>query len=105
MIQPRTFDVVVVGAIGIDTNVYTQAESIDATIETHFTENLDHVGQSGGFSSRGFAQLGKKTAVIGYVGGDYSGAYIRQVFSSCHLMTRDMLDEQYHRLKDPRDVR
>ena len=77
MISP-TFDVVVVGAIGIDTNVYTQARSIDAAVETHFTENLDHVGQSGGFSSRGFAQLGKKTAVIGYVGGDYSGAYIRQ---------------------------
>jgi len=31
---PPTFDVVVVGAIGIDTNVYAQAESIDATVET-----------------------------------------------------------------------
>jgi hypothetical protein len=48
--QPGTFDVVVVGAIGIDTNVYTQAGSIDATVETHFTENLDYVGQSGGFT-------------------------------------------------------
>jgi acarbose 7IV-phosphotransferase len=76
--QPGTFDVVVVGAIGIDTNVYAQAGYIDATVETHFTENLDYVGQSGGFSSRGFARLGKKTAVIGYVGDDYSGAYIRQ---------------------------
>ena len=28
-----------------------------------------------------------------------------QKASSSHLMTRDMLDEQYHRLNDPRDVR
>ena len=78
MLQLGMLDVVVVGAIGIDTNVYTQAGSIDASVETHFTETLDYVGQSGGFSSRGFARLGKKTAVIGYVGDDYSGAYIRQ---------------------------
>src|SRR5919204_2658086 len=46
--------------------------------QEHVQRYLDYVGQSGGVSSRGFAQLGKKTAVIGYVGDDYSGAYIRQ---------------------------
>jgi hypothetical protein len=35
--QPGTVDVVVVGAIGIDTNVYTQAGSIDMTVETRTT--------------------------------------------------------------------
>jgi sugar/nucleoside kinase (ribokinase family) len=74
------FDVVVVGNVGIDTNVYFQGD-IDFSVESNFTENLDCVGQAGGYASRGFAQLGKRTAFIGYVGDDYNGRFVREEFA------------------------
>ena len=76
----RRFDVVVVGNVGIDTNVYLHGGDIDFSVESNFTENVDYVGQAGGYASRGFAQLGKRTAFIGYVGDDYSGRFIREQF-------------------------
>lgn len=75
-------DVVVVGNVGIDTNIYLNDEHVDLTIETHFTKNLDYVGQAGGFSSRGFAQLGKRTAFIGHIGDDHNGRFIRETLAS-----------------------
>ncbi len=77
----KRFDVVVVGNVGIDTNVYLPADDIDFNVEANFTENLDYVGQAGGYASRGYAQLGKKTAFIGYVGDDFSGRFIREEFA------------------------
>jgi sugar/nucleoside kinase (ribokinase family) len=74
----KRFDVVVVGSIGIDTNVYLSGDDIDFRVEANFTENLDYVGQAGGYASRGYAQLGKRTAFIGHVGEDYSGRFIRE---------------------------
>jgi sugar/nucleoside kinase (ribokinase family) len=74
----KIFDVVVIGNVGIDTNVYLPGGDIDFSIESNFTENIDYVGQAGGYVSRGFAQLGKKTAFIGYVGDDYNGRFIRE---------------------------
>lgn len=71
-------DVVVVGAVGIDTNVYFYTDEIDFEVEANFTQNLDYVGQAGGYTSRGFAQLGKQTAIIGYVGDDYHGELVRR---------------------------
>lgn len=82
----KQFDVVVIGNVGIDTNVYLHGEDIDFSVEANFTENLDYIGQAGGYASRGYAQLGKKTAFIGYVGDDYSGRFIREEF------TRDGID-------------
>jgi sugar/nucleoside kinase (ribokinase family) len=79
-------DVIVVGNVGIDTNVYLPGSDIDFSVEANFTENLDYVGQAGGYASRGFAQLGKKTAFIGHVGDDYHGHFIRREF------TRDGID-------------
>jgi sugar/nucleoside kinase (ribokinase family) len=76
----KRFDVVVVGNVGIDTNVYFHAGDPDFRVESNFTQNIDYVGQAGGYASRGFAQLGKKTAFIGYVGDDYSGRFIREEF-------------------------
>ena len=35
------------------------------------------MGQAGGYASRGYAQLGKRTAFIGYLGEDHNGALIR----------------------------
>ncbi len=74
------FDVAVVGNVGIDTNVYLPGSDIDFTVEANFTENIDYVGQAGGYTSRGFAQLDHKTAFIGHVGDDYHGHFIRQTF-------------------------
>jgi sugar/nucleoside kinase (ribokinase family) len=71
-------DVVVVGNAGVDTNVYLIGADIDFDVESNFTENIDYVGQAGGYTSRGYAQLGKRTAFIGYVGDDHNGRLVRR---------------------------
>jgi len=78
--KPEIFDAAVVGNVGIDSNVYFADGEINFTVESNFTENIDYVGQAGGYTSRGFAQLGKKTAFIGYVGDDHNGRFIREEF-------------------------
>ncbi|HZY40861.1 MAG TPA: carbohydrate kinase family protein [Anaerolineae bacterium] len=80
MAQKR-FDVAVIGNVGIDTNVYFHGADIDFSHEANFTHNVDYVGQAGGYTSRGYAQLGKRTAFIGYVGDDYHGRFIREEFA------------------------
>jgi sugar/nucleoside kinase (ribokinase family) len=77
----KRFDVVVVGNVGIDTNVYLLGQDIDFSVEANFTENIDYVGQAGGYASRGYAQLGKGTAFIGHVGDDFGGRFIREEFA------------------------
>jgi acarbose 7IV-phosphotransferase len=77
----KNFDAVVIGNVGIDTNVYFQAAEPDFKRESNFTENLDYVGQAGGYASRGYAQLDWRTAFIGHVGDDFSGRFIRDEFA------------------------
>jgi sugar/nucleoside kinase (ribokinase family) len=86
--RAKQFDVVVIGNVGIDTNVYAYGDDIDFSIEANFTQNLDYVGQAGGYASRGYAQLGKKTAFIGYVGDDYHGRFIREELARDGIDTR-----------------
>lgn len=76
--KDKDFDVAVIGNVGIDTNIYFASDQVDFNREASFTENLDYVGQAGGYASRGYAQLGKRTAFIGYVGDDYSGRFVRE---------------------------
>ncbi len=76
------FEAVVVGNAGIDTNVYLPGADIDFNVEANFTENIDCVGQAGGYASRGFARLGCRTAFIGYVGDDHNGRLIRETFAA-----------------------
>jgi len=71
-------DVAVIGNVGVDTNVYPLGEEIDWSVEANFTRNLDYVGQAGGYSSRGWARLGRRTAFVGYVGDDFCGRFVRQ---------------------------
>jgi sugar/nucleoside kinase (ribokinase family) len=73
----NNLDVIVVGNVGIDTNVYLPGADIDFQVESNFTLNLDYVGQAGGYAARGYAQLGYKTAFIGYVGDDHNGRFVR----------------------------
>jgi len=75
------FDVVVVGNAGVDTNVYLPYPGINNSVESNFTENVDYVGQAGGYASRGFAQLGETTAFIGYVGNDHNGSLVREMLA------------------------
>lgn len=81
MVSPAA-DVVVVGNIGVDTNVYLRGTDVDFSVEANFTENLDVVGQAGGYSSRGFARLGYSTAFIGAIGDDASGHWILQTLAA-----------------------
>jgi len=75
------FDAVVIGNVGVDTNVYPLGE-FDWNREGHFTENLDCVGQAGGYASRGYARLGKRVALIGHVGHDANGRWIRETLAA-----------------------
>ncbi|HYO54881.1 carbohydrate kinase family protein [Archangium sp.] len=75
-------DAVVAGCIGVDTNVYLYGADIDFNVEANFSQNIDCVGQAGGYSSLGFAGLGRRTAFIGSVGRDWHGEHIR------HELTR-----------------
>jgi len=73
-------EVVVIGNAGIDTCVYLYGQEIDFSVEANFTENLDYIGQAGGFASRGYNRLGKRTAFIGCVGDDPLGRWMRGQF-------------------------
>jgi sugar/nucleoside kinase (ribokinase family) len=74
------FDAAVIGAIGIDTNVYLSGNEVDFSVETSIGENLDCIGQAGGYSSQSLRRLGHRICFIGYVGEDYFGEHIREVF-------------------------
>jgi sugar/nucleoside kinase (ribokinase family) len=70
--------VVVVGSAGLDTNIYLPGGEIDFTVEANFTENIDYLGQAGGYACRGYIRLGCATSFIGFLGDDFSGDTIRQ---------------------------
>ncbi len=71
--------VVVIGNIGIDTNVFLTGNAIDLKHEANFTENLDTIGQAGGYACQAYARLGASTGFIGYVGADWMGEQIRSI--------------------------
>jgi sugar/nucleoside kinase (ribokinase family) len=70
-------DVIVVGNAGIDTSIYLPGGEPDLAHESTFSLNLDCVGQAGGYSARGYAQLGWRTGFIGAVGDDRCGWWVR----------------------------
>ena len=74
-------DAVVVGGAGVDTNVYLAGDDIDWSVESNFTRNVDCVGQAGGYSSRLFARLGKRTGYLGPVGDDAGGQLVRDTLA------------------------
>ncbi|ACL69727.1 carbohydrate kinase family protein [Halothermothrix orenii] len=71
------YDVVVIGAVGVDTNVYLPGQDIDFDVEANFTTNIDYPGLAGSYTSRGFARLVDKVAVIAYIGEDHNGWYVK----------------------------
>ncbi len=74
------FDAAVIGAAGIDTNIYLYSNDVDFSVEANFSRNRDYIGCAGGYCSRLFRAQGKSTAFIGTVGGDFQGRYIREEF-------------------------
>jgi len=83
----KSFEAVVIGNAGVDTNVYLHGRDIDFSLESNFTENIDTLGQAGGYASRGYASLGLRTAFVGYVGDDYSGKMVRDTLASDQIDT------------------
>jgi sugar/nucleoside kinase (ribokinase family) len=81
-------EVVVVGNAGVDTCVYPYGDEIDWSVEANFTENLDTVGQAGGYASRGYARLGRRTAFVGHVGADAAGDLVRRTLERDGVDTR-----------------
>ena len=79
-------EVVVIGNVGIDTCVYGFENA--AGHESRFTRNVDNIGQAGGYTARGFARLGRRTAFIGHVGQDYGGQWIKNTFSTDNIDIR-----------------
>lgn len=77
----RHLDVVVVGAIGVDTNVYVPEGPLGGT-DAVFVSVVDVVGQAGGFSARGFAALGRRTSFAGHVGADPWGTMVRDALAA-----------------------
>jgi sugar/nucleoside kinase (ribokinase family) len=70
--------------------VYLPGGGVNPEVESSFTENLDCVGQAGGYAARGYAQLGKKTTFIGYVGADHNGRFVRDEFARDGINTDAM---------------
>jgi acarbose 7IV-phosphotransferase len=77
MFDVGMFDVVVIGAAGIDTCVYLGDDGVDLSRDGSFTDNRDGVGQAGGYAARGYAALGYRTAYVGAIGDDEAGAMLR----------------------------
>ncbi|MEI7556962.1 carbohydrate kinase family protein [Candidatus Chlorohelix sp.] len=87
-------DVVIVSAIGVDTNIYLYGQDIDFSVEANFSQNLDYVGQAGGYSSRGFARLGYQTAFAGYIGEDFNGKFVASELASDGIESLLFIDPQ-----------
>ncbi len=85
-------DVVVVGAAGVDTNVFPAGGAVDFSVEANFARNIDYVGGAGGYSSRGYARLGKRAAYIGYVGEDHNGRMIADELGGDRIETTLFVD-------------
>lgn len=78
--NPASPEVVVIGNAGVDTNIYLYGADIDFSVEANFSQNIDYVGQAGGYAARGYAALGRRTAFIGALGDDACGRMVREQF-------------------------
>jgi sugar/nucleoside kinase (ribokinase family) len=85
-------EVVVVGNIGIDTNVYLPRDFSMSRLESAFTDDVDVIGQAGGYSSFGFTALGRRTGFIGSVGDDALGHWIRGELADAEIAAELFVD-------------
>ena len=80
-------EIVVIGSAGVDTNVYLYGADIDFDVEANFSQNIDYVGQAGGYYAKLFACLGHKTGYIGFVGDDALGKFVLDDFHTINIDT------------------
>lgn len=78
--HPVSREVGVIGNAGSDTNIYLYGADIDFSVEANFSQNIDYVGQAGGYAARGYAALGRRSAYIGALGDDACGRMVRERF-------------------------
>lgn len=87
------YDVVVVGAAGVDTLVYVPDDVPDMSRDSTMVHTVDTVGQAGGFTARGFARLGWATAFTGALGDDWAADMVRAAFAADGVvMAAEVLD-------------
>ncbi|MHA1520301.1 MAG: carbohydrate kinase family protein [Promethearchaeota archaeon] len=86
-VKKKSLDVVVIGSAGVDTNVYLYGEDIDFSVEANFSQNIDYVGQAGGFYAKLFARLGNNVGYIGFVGSDVLGNFVLKDFHDLEIDT------------------
>lgn len=84
------YDLTVAGAVGIDTNVYLHNLEIDFNREGNFTDNIDYLGQAGGYAVSIGAALGYKMGLIAAIGDDYHGIYIKQKLIERNIPTKGL---------------
>lgn len=75
------FDVVVVGAAGLDTLVFLPDAAPDWQRDSTMVRVVDAVGHAGAFTARGFAGLGWRTGFIGAFGEDWAATAVREAFA------------------------
>lgn len=82
----------VVGAIGIDSNVYLPHDSADSRqAEGAIVDVRDCVAHAGGYASRGYAALGWRTAYLGHVGDDPLGRWVRRTLEQDGVLTEGLV--------------
>jgi sugar/nucleoside kinase (ribokinase family) len=88
----RNADVLVVGAVGIDTQAYPpQGWRWETAAEGALCEVHETVGQGGGYAARGYAALGYTTSFLGRVGDDADGAFVRHTFDADGIGTAGLI--------------
>jgi acarbose 7IV-phosphotransferase len=78
----RDVDVLVIGGLGVDTVAYPPSTwHWDVAPEGTLAEVQDVVAHAGGYAARGYAALGYRTAVLGHVGADRHGSWVRETLA------------------------
>ncbi len=85
--------ILVIGCIGIDTNIYFYGDGPNFEQEGNFTQNIDYIGQAGGYTTRLLKALGHEPQLIASVGNDYHGDFIRRQFIEDGVDVRGLFDD------------
>ncbi|MHA2030671.1 MAG: carbohydrate kinase family protein [Candidatus Kariarchaeaceae archaeon] len=93
MSEKTDFDVCIVGGLGYDTNCYLYGDKIDFANEANFTENIDCIGGTAGYSSISFAKLGLQVVIIASVGNDLLGKQAKDMLNHQKINTAGIFED------------
>lgn len=74
--------VTILGNPGLDTLVFLPVADPDLRVDGHFTRNVDTAGGAAAYTARGMARLGHRTRLLGAIGDDVAGRYLREVLAA-----------------------